>query len=101
MGRWLTTLLFVGAATSAPGQDGTATFAATLPGAVGDVSRWQDPPRRVRISGWLMYDFQFETRRPDLTLPAFEQRESGWEVHPVTKIEIWNDARAAFVEVPR
>ncbi|HEY7921547.1 MAG: hypothetical protein ACHP85_23175 [Burkholderiales bacterium] len=41
MGRWLTTLLVVGAATSALGQDGTARFAATLPAAVGDVSRWQ------------------------------------------------------------
>lgn len=41
MGRWLITLLLVGAATSPPGQDDTATFAATLPGAVGDVSRWQ------------------------------------------------------------
>jgi hypothetical protein len=41
MRRWLTALLFAGAATSALGQDGTATFAATLPAAVGDVSRWQ------------------------------------------------------------
>ena len=75
--------------------------AAFRTGSTGGVTRWQDPPRRVRLTGWLMYDFQFETRRPDLTLPAFEQRESGWELHPVTKIEIWDDARAAYVEVPR
>ena len=70
-------------------------------GSGGDVTRWDDPPRRVRLTGWLMYDFQFETRQPDRTRPPYEQRESGWELHPVTKIEIWNDARAAFVEVPR
>ena len=75
--------------------------AACRSGSGGDVTRWQAPPRRVRITGWLMYDFQFETRLPDLTRPPFQQRESGWEVHPVTKIEIWDDARAAFVEVPR
>ena len=67
----------------------------------GAATRWHDPPRRVRLTGWLMYDFQFESRRPDLTRPASEERLSGWEVHPVTGIEIWNDARAAFVEVPR
>lgn len=75
--------------------------AAFRSGSGGDVSRWQDPPRRVRLTGWLMYDFQFETRRPDLTRGPSELRESGWELHPVTKIEIWNDALAAFVEVPR
>ncbi len=32
---------------------------------------------------------------------AGEQRESGWELHPVTKIEIWDDARGAYVEVRR
>jgi hypothetical protein len=70
-------------------------------GSGGDVTRWREPPRRVRLTGWLMYDFQFETRRPDRTRAPSEQRESGWELHPVTKIEIWDDARAAFVEVPR
>ena len=53
MRRWLTTLLFVGAATSALGQEGTATFAATLPAAVGDVSRWQQ----------LIGSFETETER--------------------------------------
>jgi len=75
--------------------------AAWRSGSGGDVTLWQDRPRRVRLSGWLMYDFQFETRRPDLTRSPSELRESGWELHPVTKIEIWNDARAAYVEVPR
>jgi len=75
--------------------------AAFRSGSGGDVTRWRDPPRRVRLSGWLMYDFQFESRRPNLTRAASEQRESGWELHPVTRIEIWDDARAAYAEVPR
>jgi hypothetical protein len=67
----------------------------------GDVARFGLPARRTRLTGWLMYDYQFETRRPDLTRVPAEQRESGWELHPVTKIGIWDEARAAFVEVPR
>jgi hypothetical protein len=75
--------------------------AAWRSGSGGDVTRWPERPRRVRLTGWLMYDFQFETRRPDLTRGPSELRESGWELHPVTRIEIWDDARVAFVEVPR
>ncbi len=70
-------------------------------GSGGDATRWRDPPRRVRLTGWFMYDFQFESRRPDLTRAPIEQRVSGWEMHPVTKIEVWNDTRATYVEVPR
>ena len=67
----------------------------------GDATRWGEPARRVRLSGWLMYDYQFETRRPDLTRDPSLEREGGWELHPVTRIEIWDDARAGFAEVPR
>lgn len=67
----------------------------------GDVTRWGGPARRVRLTGWLMYDYQFESRQPNLKLIPPQTRESGWELHPVTKIEIWDDARAAYVEVPR
>ncbi len=67
----------------------------------GGASIWSEPARRVRLTGWLMYDFQFDPRRPDLTRVPFAQRASGWELHPVTKIEVWDEARVAFVEVPR
>ena len=67
----------------------------------GDVTRWSQLSRRVRLTGWLMYDYQFESRHPDLSRPPAEDRESGWELHPVTKIEIWDDTLAAYVEVPR
>lgn len=56
-------------------------------------------PRRVRISGWLMYDYWYDA------LPAWtfdrKHRMSGWEVHPVTRIEIWNDVQKTMVELPR
>ena len=55
----------------------------------------------MRLTGWLLNDFDFDPRRPDFTREPAAQRVSGWELHPVTKIEIWDEARAAFVEVPR
>ena len=67
----------------------------------GGATLWSDPARRVRLTGWLLYDFDFDPRRPDLTREPAAQRVSGWELHPVTRIEIWDEARAAFVEVPR
>ena len=70
-------------------------------GSGGEATRFREPARRVRLTGWLMYDFQFEPRQPDLTRVPRAQRVSGWEVHPVTRIEVWDDERAAFVEVPR
>jgi hypothetical protein len=30
-----------------------------------------------------------------------DARLTPWEIHPVTRIERWNDARAAWAEVPR
>ena len=67
----------------------------------GGATPWPERARRVRLTGWLLNDYKYETRRPDLTRPPDVPRVSGWEVHPVTKNEIWDDARAAFVEVPR
>jgi hypothetical protein len=75
-------------------------------------------PRRVRLGGWLTYDFQYDgLRRPadparmlwnrfGLSRPyrphgaiSIWPRLSGWEVHPVTRIEVWDDARGGFGEV--
>jgi hypothetical protein len=62
----------------------------------GGPTPWDGGPRRVRVSGWLLYDFQYDgpptARRPRLT---------GWEIHPVTRVEVWDEARMAFVEVAR
>ena len=67
---------------------------------------WPGGPRRVRVSGWLLYDFQYDEpfvhdRRPHLPGRGTPSRLTGWEIHPVTRIEIWDGARAAFVEYGR
>jgi len=51
-------------------------------------------PRRARLSGWLMNDLWYQ----DLPAWAFDRahRVSGWEVHPVTRIELWDEAGQRF-----
>jgi len=66
---------------------------------------WPGGPRRARISGWLMYDFQYDepflrNKRPRLP-GSMPSRLTGWEIHPVTRIELWDDSLQAFVEYPR
>jgi len=66
-------------------------------------------PARVRISGWLLYDFQYDGL-PDTsdalravwnkTNPTLHHasrvsiwpRLTGWEIHPVTRVEVWDDS---------
>ena len=59
---------------------------------------WDDPPARVRLSGWLLYDFPYEGARPR---PDYPPRLAQWEIHPVTRIEVWDDSRGRYVEFPR
>jgi hypothetical protein len=59
---------------------------------------WDAGPARVRISGWLLYDYAFEDELDRLGHRR-DPRLSGWEIHPVTRIERWSDARQAWVEV--
>jgi hypothetical protein len=66
---------------------------------------WPGGPPRVRISGWLMYDFQYDApflpqKAPILPGPV-HRRLTGWEIHPVTRIEIWDETRKDFVDYPR
>jgi hypothetical protein len=65
----------------------------------GTVTPWEGGPRRVRLSGWLLYDYPNEGVKPGdvRALPA----APAWEIHPVTRIELWDDSSAAFVEYPR
>jgi hypothetical protein len=64
----------------------------------GGVTAWDAGAARVRLSGWRLYDFEYEGAPPQFGFPS---RLSNWEIHPVTRIEVWNDSAAAFVEVPR
>jgi len=62
------------------------------------VTAWDGGPRRVRLTGWLTYDFPYEGAH---NRPGFPPRIASWEIHPVTRIELWDDTLAAFVDYPR
>jgi hypothetical protein len=64
----------------------------------GGETPWDGGPRRVRVSGWLLYDFPHEGMRPRLGFPP---AVAAWEVHPVTRLEIWDETLRRFVEYPR
>jgi hypothetical protein len=51
-----------------------------------------DRQRRVRLAGWLMHDFPHAE--------SHTWRATAWEIHPVTRIEVWDDARHAWQLVP-
>ena len=66
---------------------------------------WPGGSPRVRVSGWLLYDFQYDApflpqKAPILPGPI-HPRLTGWEIHPVTRIEIWDESRKDFVDYPR
>ena len=58
-------------------------------------------PLRVRVSGWLMYDEPYDTRPSPWTIEHLAPRVTGWEIHPVTKLERWDADRLAWVELAR
>jgi len=67
----------------------------------GAVTPWDSGPRRVRITGWLLFDYQYD-QRPDLRSTRHDPaRLTGWEIHPVTRIEVWSDSLGAFAELAR
>jgi hypothetical protein len=45
---------------------------------------WLNEDIPVRISGWLLFD-------PQHTNHLKKYRSTLWEIHPITKIEVWND----------
>ena len=67
----------------------------------GGATRWDSGPRRVRVSGWLLYDYQYDATPSAWTLAHGSTRASGWEIHPVTKIEVWDASRDDWAEVAR
>jgi hypothetical protein len=66
----------------------------------GGVTPWDSGPARVRVSGWLLDDFQFDVRLAASVIRD-DQRVSGWEIHPVTRIELWSDSLRAFRDLAR
>lgn len=67
----------------------------------GTATRWDGGPNRVRITGWLLYDYQYDSRPTQWSLTHGSCRVSGWEIHPVTRIERWDAARGAWEDVAR
>lgn len=49
-----------------------------------NLAPWLDSDLPVRISGWLMFD-------PEHRNHMGKYRKSMWEIHPITKIEVWKN----------
>ncbi len=67
----------------------------------GDRAPWPSGPARVRITGWLNYDHPYD--RPVSTWLQLHgaPRRTGWEIHPVTRIEQWDGTSQAWRELAR
>jgi len=57
------------------------------------LSPYINKPIQVRISGWLIYDFQH-------TSVIGKERATVWEVHPITKIEVRN-ANGSWTDIEK
>jgi hypothetical protein len=71
-------------------------LAATFRPVGSGIHRWDQPARRVRLTGWLLYDFQYDAPRT-----SSAGRLTGWEVHPVTGIEVWDESAGRYVAYAR
>jgi hypothetical protein len=66
----------------------------------GGATPFEGGPVRVRVSGWLLYDFQYDRTPSSWSLQNQAPRVTGWEIHPVTHLEAWDESRGAWREVP-
>ena len=66
---------------------------------LGGPAPWPGGTRRLRVSGWLMYDWQHDEPYGRHCTRHTAPRLTGWEIHPVTRIEAWDDSLARFVDV--
>jgi len=67
----------------------------------GGSAAWDGGPRRVRVTGWLLYDYQYDAPPSESARRDEAPRISGWEIHPVTRIEVWDEARGRYQDYPR
>lgn len=65
----------------------------------GGITPWDEGPRRVRVSGWLLYDYQYDAAPTEAQRRTVAPRISGWEIHPVTRIELWDESLGRFVDL--
>lgn len=67
----------------------------------GGATAWESGPARVRITGWLLYDGPYDRQPSRWSLENAAPRVSGWEIHPVTRIEVWDATLAAWSTIAR
>lgn len=54
---------------------------------------WVDSPDPIRVSGWLLFDPAHRAHLKSNPNPKVKRhfRVTLWEVHPITKLEVWKD----------
>jgi hypothetical protein len=67
----------------------------------GGATAWEAGPRRVRLAGWLLYDHPYDKTVSNWLLTREAPRRTGWEIHPVTAIELWDDHSQSWQELAR
>src|SRR5262249_46015031 len=67
----------------------------------GGPTAWEAGPRRVRLTGWLLLDHAHDPLVSPWLAEHGATRRTGWEMHPVTRIELWDDAANAWRELAR
>ena len=68
---------------------------------LGGPAPWDAGPRRVRLTGWLMLDHPYDKPVSNWLLLHGTPRVTGWEIHPVTRIEMWDDGSGTWRELRR
>jgi hypothetical protein len=59
-----------------------------------NLSAWLNVDVPVRISGWLLFD-------PQHTNHLKKYRSTLWEIHPITKIEVWDTDSQAWMDLDK
>jgi hypothetical protein len=67
----------------------------------GGATAWEAGTRRVRLTGWLLYDHPYDKPITSWILEHTTGRRTGWEIHPVTDIELWDDVTQGWRELAR
>ena len=62
---------------------------------------WAEGTRRVRLTGWPNYDHPYDRPVSSWSLLNSAPRLTGWEIHPVTRIELWDDRTGTWQELRR
>lgn len=78
-----------------------AAIIAALHPRVDDARVSDRAPARVRLTGWLLYDAIWDNVILRHVHMRPSHRLTSWEIHPVTRIEIWSDSLRRFEDFAR